>query len=361
MKFDKSRFFLYSVAFMGLIIATTAIFILPERFFYDTVIFIQDPYHEIGFKGSYPLTISFYKYTGLKYLHFSIIGFLQYTICFLILLKAGIPDKFYLANFKNVVIYLAIILLGVFLSMPSKEFITYLFIAVITFLFYKKKYPLTRTIVISVVLFVVFSYWYRPYFVLIPIIAVTVHLLSRLNLSKHSFRVFFYGLGITVFLFLSAGIVKGTYFQMEKGTYNVERIANGEPANSAVIPPIVENTWYAEVVGIFHGFLKINFPVTDMYRLGSPQIFAFVIWQLILLVVLIRKIDVLSKNKNENIYGLWLCYITVAYFIVQGVFEPDLGSAIRHKIGVLPLIYCSLYYNQLYKKKEFEHTTTDVE
>lgn len=357
---DKNRFYFYGIAAIGLFIAVTAIFFLPERFFYDTVVFVKDPYNEIGWKGSYPLTISFYKYTGLKYLHFSIIGFIQYIICFLIIRKYGIPEKFYLATFKNVVIYLAIILLGVFLSMPSKEFITYLFIAYITHLFYSKKYSLLKTVSISFVLFLLFSFWYRSYFILIPVIGITVHLLSRINLSNHSFRVFFYGLGITIFLFLSAGIVKGTYYQVEKGNFNVQRIANGEPANSAVIPPILEDSWYAEIIGIFHGFIKINFPVTDLYRLNNPQIIAFVIWQLVLTIVLVRKINVLSKDKKNNVFGLWICYLTVAYFIVQGVFEPDLGSAVRHKVGVLPLIYVAVYYNQLRKHKETEAIAEQV-
>ena len=57
----------------------------------------------------------------------------------------------------------------------------------------------------------------------------------------------------------------------------------------------------------------------------------------------------MKEGRNEN-YELWLFYMLFSYFVVQGVFEPDLGSAVRHKIGILPLIYYLLYYEDFRKK-----------
>jgi hypothetical protein len=39
----------------------------------------------------------------------------------------------------------------------------------------------------------------------------------------------------------------------------------------------------------------------------------------------------------------------ICFFIVQGIFEPDLGTSIRHKIGLFPLIYFALYYEDFRK------------
>ena len=44
---------------------------------------------------------------------------------------------------------------------------------------------------------------------------------------------------------------------------------------------------------------------------------------------------------------VWLFHILFGYFMVQGIFEPDLGSSIKHKIGVLPLIYEAVFYKRL--------------
>jgi hypothetical protein len=41
-----------------------------------------------------------------------------------------------------------------------------------------------------------------------------------------------------------------------------------------------------------------------------------------------------KSQKNE-------LAVLFSYFIVQGVFEPDLGTAIRHKIGVFSInLFC---------------------
>ena len=42
--------------------------------------------------------------------------------------------------------------------------------------------------------------------------------------------------------------------------------------------------------------------------------------------------------------------------MVQGVFEPDLGTSIRHKIGFLPLIYFALYYDRFIEREKLPKT-----
>ena len=70
---------------INLMVSIVAYFILPAKFFSDTKIIILDKYHEIGYIGSYPLSILFYKITFLKYLPFPIIALIQYPILIYIL------------------------------------------------------------------------------------------------------------------------------------------------------------------------------------------------------------------------------------------------------------------------------------
>jgi hypothetical protein len=53
------------------------------------------------------------------------------------------------------------------------------------------------------------------------------------------------------------------------------------------------------------------------------------------------------KNRKQYQFELWTLLILFAFFIVQGIFEPDLGTSIRHKIGLFSLIYFALYYEDL--------------
>ena len=62
-KTNKLLFFL--IFCFGLAISFLSFFILPDKFFHDTKIIVIDKYNEIGYFGSYPLTILFYKISFL--------------------------------------------------------------------------------------------------------------------------------------------------------------------------------------------------------------------------------------------------------------------------------------------------------
>ena len=109
--------------------------------------------------------------------------------------------------------------------------------------------------------------------------------------------------------------------------------------------PISQDSWYGEAFGIVYGFMAVNVPVLEMIKhLLSPQIVAFVIWELLFFYILFVRFSRSLKNRKENQIEFWTLLLLMGYFMVQGIFEPDLGTSIRHKIGFLPLIYFALYY-----------------
>jgi hypothetical protein len=60
-----------------------------------------------------------------------------------------------------------------------------------------------------------------------------------------------------------------------------------------------------------------------------------------------------AKCLKERIWyskELLVLLVIFSFFIVQGMFEPDLGTAVRHKIGIFPLIYFALYYESFRKE-----------
>lgn len=335
---------------LNLFVAVFSFYILPKRFFYDAVVIALDKGNEIGFFGSYPLTILFYKITGLRYLPFSIVGLIQFPILMYVLYKIGIPTDFEKLNIKNVLVYLGILMIAIFMSMPSKEFITYLFISLIVFLFLNEKDSFRKVLFTVFFLLAVFGIFYRPYFFLIPIIAVGMYGAILINFKNKTFAAIFYGLLTAIFLSLIYGIVEGQYFsQVSREVVNSTRIGSAD-ANSSILPPIKPDTWYGETIGIFYGFFSVNVPINGLKHIFSPQILVFIIWQLFLFYILIVRFSRCIESRSEHKNELWALLILFAFFIVQGVFEPDLGSAVRHKIGVFPLIYYALYYDHFRKK-----------
>ncbi|MFD2892245.1 hypothetical protein ACFS5J_09500 [Flavobacterium chuncheonense] len=343
MKINKNIFYFY--AFIGIILVLGVIFpfVLPQNFFNDAYVIVEDRFNEIGLIGSYPFTMSFYKYTGLKYLPFSIIALIQLPILYYLLRKIGIPKDFHMVTVKNLLVYLALLMIAIFIGMPSKEFITFIFIWYFVFIFLNHKKSISKKIRIGILLFLIFSFIFRPYFIFIPVIAIGMNLLSKVNIKDKVVSSVFTGLTIMVFMSISYGIVKGKHFsQQTREELNEER--GMVDANSMLTSPIEPNTWYGETVSIVYGFFSVNLPVNGLKHFLKPQILVFIVWQFFLFYILLVRFYSLIKHKKELSAEYWLMLFLFAYFIIQGVFEPDLGSAVRHKIGVFPLIYYLLYY-----------------
>lgn len=338
----------FLLLFLGnLVVAVLAFYVLPKKFFYDATLIAFDKGNEIGFLGSYPLTILFYKITHLRYLSFPVIAFIQYPILIYVLYKIIVPKNFNVLNVKNLLVYLGFFMIAIFMSMPSKEFITYLYLSTIVFIYKSERIGFKNAIIYSLLLLILFGVFYRPYFLLIPIIAVGMYGISLIKFKNKMVTTLFYGICIAFFLSLSYGIVQGNYLsESSREVVNLDRL-HSQDANSIIVSPIKPDTWYGEAVGIVYGFFTVNIPLNGLKYLLSPQIIAFVIWQLLLFYILIVRFSRCLENRKKQHYELWILLILFSYFIVQGVFEPDLGTAIRHKIGVFPLIYFALYYENL--------------
>jgi len=123
---------------INLLISVLAYFVLPDKYFFDTKIIIIDSHHEIGLSGSYPFAILFYKITGLRYLPYPVIALIQYPILTYILYKIGLPNNFHIINIK---IYWFILgfMMAIFVSMPSKEFITFTYLSTVIFIYQSQK------------------------------------------------------------------------------------------------------------------------------------------------------------------------------------------------------------------------------
>lgn len=343
----KNKLMFFGLFAINLIIGLFSSFILPERFFNDTIIIVFDKYHEIGWIGSYPFAIMFYKLTGLKYLPFPVISLIQYPIAIAILYKIGVPSNFDKINIKNLLVYVALFLTSLYLSMPTKEFITFIYVSMIPILYQSNKTP--RFKIISSLLLIFCFGFFRQYYLIIPILAVGMYLVTFINFKNKALSTVFYGLVLTIFLSFSSGVVKGEFLSQSSREVYTDKFK--QDVNSIIIAPMSQDTWYGESVGIVYGFLAVNVPIIELIKhLLSPQIVLFIIWQLLVFYILLVRFSNCLKDKKNRKFELWTLLILFSYFMVQGIFEPDLGTSIRHKMGFLPLIYYVLYYDHFRKK-----------
>ena len=337
------------IAILTVVLGVLAIYYLPERFFYDGETIINDYDNEKGFIGSYPVTMSFYEYTGLGNLPVPLVALIQLTILLWVIYKIGLPDKFARLNLRNILAYSMILMMAFYISMPSKEFLTFLFIALIVRIFQKRDLSITAGIGLVFLMLILFGIWYRPYYVILPVLTLMIYFASQIRIKQQVWAACITGFVVMIFISLSYGFLKGEFIsESTRESLNAERL--GELATNSVInSPVKPDTWYGESFSILYGFISVNLPVNGLRHLLKPQILIFVVWQLILSIYLLLLFKNALKNRLKNSYEIWAFSLVFSYFILQGVFEPDLGSAVKHKIGILPLLYFTLYYDYFRK------------
>jgi hypothetical protein len=342
----KSKYLLFGlIALVAIVFGICSTYILPDKYFFDAYLIILDRYNEKGFIGSYSFAMMFYHITGLKKLHFSLVALIQLPIIFLLIRKIGIPDIFSKINLRNMLIWSSLLIFSVYLSIPSKEFINFIYISIICFVLLAP-IQLWKKVILSSALFVFFGIWYRPYFILIPIFSTALYIGSQIKIKNKALFNITSGLLIACFVSLSYGVLKGEFMsQSSREKFNEIRVGR-EDSQTIIVSPVDTETITGESIGIFYGFFSVNFPVNGLKFFYKPQVLAFVFWQILLFSFLVYFYSTCLKNRQLFKHELWIFHYVFAYLIIQGIFEPDLGSAIKHKLGVFPLIYIAMYFNQ---------------
>ena len=327
-------------------------FFLPERFYLDANLIITDPYNEKGLIGSYPLTMLFYWITYFGKLPFSLVALIQLPILFYLLQLIGIPKQFGNIGVKNLLIYLSFLMVGIYIGQPSKEFITFIFSVLIVFIITYKRFSLGVTILFSSMAFVVFGVLFRPYFVFMPIVAFPIYLITKIHFKNRWIMALCLG-GLTILLLsFIYKLTSGDFFsEMTREELNRNRLLAGDSnADTMIVSPIPVTNLFSEAFSILYGFITVNFPINGLRFFYKPQVLAFIVWQILISGIVILRFGNLLSSYPKYKKELWLMSFLLAYFIIQGNFEPDLGSAVRHKIGILPIIYYLFYYDDFKRK-----------
>ena len=352
MGLSKNQILFVTIAFISIVLGVFAHQLLPEKYYYDAVLIAIDPYNQKGFINSYPVAMMFYDIFFLNKLSYPILAIFQLLIIFYCFYRLSIPKNFTRLYLSNILIWSALIALSIYISMPSKEFINILFIFLIAFILKSIQLRQKIKITIILVLFVLFGLWYRIYFIMIPILAVTSFMVFRLKIRKKIIVSIFVSVLAAIFMSVSYAVVSGEYMSESTREELNEKRKGRQDSQTLILSPVKTNNAIGEAVGIMYGYVTVNLPFESLIKFYyKPQVILFSIWQILLFYVLIIKFNKAGKESN-SVYDerLWLFHIVFSYFVIQGVFEPDLGSSIRHKFGVLPIIYQAIFYTRLYGK-----------
>lgn len=347
LKFDLAKSLFWNLCLVVTLLGSLAALYLPERYMFDAITITLDQFNEIGLMGSYPFSIWFYHTLGLVKLPFYIIAWIQIPVVFILLYQLGIPHSFGKFNLRNSLIWLGLFVFSIYMGFPSKEFITILWMFIIAFIL-KSKLKLFKKMIVTTGLFLVFGWFYREYFILMPILAFGIYIFSFIRLKNKAVYNITVGLIIVTFMSLSHGLLKGAFItESFRNKLNTERLSsNDQSASTMILSPVDPSSFHGEIFGIVYGFFSVNLPIAGLRFLAKPQVLIFVLWQVLLFCLLFYFYGNASRNRKRYSHELWAFHLLFAYFLIQGVFEPDLGSAVKHKLGVFPLIWLVIYYDK---------------
>lgn len=342
----------YSIWIVTLLLGITSSLYLPEKFFYDSKMILEIPYvFDNWFKGSYPFTANFYHTLGFSLLPLSWIGFLQITILFFLVLLVIKPKEFTLNKIENVVIVSNVFLLGIFLGQPSKEFIAFIVMFLLLLIIKRESISLLYRCIVSCIILMITAVLFRPYYVFLPFLVFGMYLTLFLFKKNKFLWIVLSGVGMLIVVSLILYGIKGEYLtELYREQINDAR-RGAEYSNSIITSPLRPITFLNEIFSIVYGIVSVNVPIEGFKHILKPQIVVFVIWQLLFFYFFSKKMIVVIKNKTMESKELLICLFLFSYFILQGVFEPDLGSAVRHKIGVIPFILYIYFYEESSIKK----------
>lgn len=345
MYLKRSHYWFLTLSSAVVLVGAVLTFLLPDKYFFDAQVIVADVYNRKGLIGSYPFSMWFYHVTRLGRLPFFLIALLQLPIVFFAVSRLGIPHIFNRAYLRNALIWITMVIFGVYLAIPSKEFITLLYVNLIAIVMVSS-WRLRSKLVVSVLLFLFFGAWFRQYFILIPVLGIVLYLVSQLKVRNRAFWNVLAGLMIATFLSLAFGLVKGEFMTASfRERINEVRVGR-EDSQTIITSPVPPDNIANEGISIFYGFFSVNLPVNGLRFFYKPQVLAFVVWQLLLFGYLIYFYNHCLKNRKVFRHEEWVFHFLFAYLIIQGIFEPDLGSAVKHKLGLFPLIYLAMYYDQ---------------
>src|SRR5690606_978465 len=126
------------------------------------------------------------------------------------------------------------------------------------------------TIFLVFALLLVFSYFFRPYYLLVVIISIVLFSVSKLNFKNKKVTTVFYGIAVAIIISLSYGAIKGKFIsQKTRENINEYRIAGEEATNSAIISPVATCTGYGECCGIVCGVVSVSLPINGLKHVLS--------------------------------------------------------------------------------------------
>lgn len=303
--------------------------IFPMHFFFDnkTVrMFMENP--GINDDKSYLNTANLFSFFGFEY-NSSFISEQIFSWLIFILLISVLIVKFHLdiSTIQNfVLLSFFTVFYSAYFTQLSKELVL-IILMLGTFLIITKKNE-NRMFLLFALLY---AYFFRTYWFLTLFFTISFLITLRFT-NKEINKLFFALIGIQVIIIQTLFLgVTNDYLTNARYDVNQTRLSS-EFADTMIRNPFINTSILTDFSNFCYGLLNLFIPIDG---LGSANEIVYYIF--IWLVIGILKKEYKSRKPDFYNYSPYYMFL-ISFIVVQAFFEPDMGSALRHQVILIPII-----------------------
>lgn len=348
----QTAFVLLCCSIISLFLQVFKFNIFPPKYFYDTnvVLRLMTDTIAVNFQNSYATTAIVFQwmnqwfpmdsqlYGGLVLWALFILPTLWIAICYM------------KPTWEHYILFAAYtVLLPIFVWNVQKEAMQYAFFLLLLGVASRK----TENNVVDallVILLLIWSILFRSYYLIVAAATAFFLILAKMPWQKWTcetkqhvvvgLALVMFGCLIFMYIFWPDGV-----HQLFNGRMSVNAYRDADPDANTIILDLVQNKnrrLFLYLLNYFFASVRMMIPLELIFK--GLQYWPFVLMQIFWTALILTALKKLLLGKCSNVPQKRFLCITLSWYLVSFLFEPDFGSFVRHQTGVYPVLFPMMLY-----------------
>lgn len=307
--------------------------IFAEKYFYDSykILYLMHSDISLGDKA-FDFSAKFYNFLNIFHIYnwdlWALI--LTFITMFILLLSMSFIRAPKINVFLIFWLLMSIVLLLIYVTHISKEWITFLFSLLFAVVF--KKMESKKLFLVLCILIFLYSYFFRTYFGLVFIYFCIFFMFFNYRKSR------LWIVLIVIFILIvvpNKYLFEIFYIRQDLNYYRMDSV----DAQTMISDVFISNNNFIMFFNYLLNIFRLLFPLEVIFVSFKIKYVFFVIYMLLNSYIIFFNVKNYNKlsTKQKNILIFLLSII-----VVHGIFEPDYGSYIRHFISYFFIIYLNV-------------------
>lgn len=292
---------------------------VPFYFIQDTQTVKNAMLRPVDFDQSYRNTALFFKAIGFSYnsSQFAIIVFSWIVMVFWLITVLRFNKQHLFSLTEGCFIILIVLLYGIEYVALTKDLLLILLMLSIINL-----YDLRKNLYVFSLGALIYAVFFRQYWFIVAFWAFILSLQKKPRIRKQIVILFLFSIAIIIgYNFYQHGQITDQRFLV-----NVNR-STDQHANSMLNNLLPNDGIFSDIINWCYLLLTLIIPIQG---LASPNMLVYYFWIWLILFFIV---------KNNKLIDVKIMMLLLGYLAVQAMFEPDLGSTLRHQLPWAAVLY----------------------